>query len=106
MFRLHFTPQQIPPAGAFWSIIAYDLGTLGLIENPIRRYSIGDRTPGLTWNADRTLDILIQKDEPAQGKGNWLPVGEAPFMMVVRIYEPGASVFDGSYSLPPLLETD
>jgi len=102
-YRLHFTPPQIPPAGAFWSIIAYDLGTLGLIENPIRRYSIGDRTPGLAYNADGTLDILIQKDQPAAGAGNWLPVGEAPFMLVVRIYEPGAGVFDGSYTLPPLL---
>jgi len=101
-YRLHFKPEQIPPAGAFWSIIAYDLQTLSLIANPIERYSIGDRTPGLQFNADGTLDIYIQKDEPAQGRSNWLPVGEGPFMMVVRIYEPGPGVFDGSYAPPPL----
>ena len=93
---------EIPPAGAFWSLIAYDLKTRNLIENPLKRYSIGDRTPGLKKNADGSLDIYLQKDQPAAGASNWLPVGEGPFMLVVRIYEPGPSVFDGSYKLPAL----
>jgi hypothetical protein len=101
-YHLHFKPEHIPPAGAFWSLIPYDLETLSLIANPIERYSIGDRTPGLQFNADGTLDIYIQKDEPEHGRSNWLPVGEGPFMMVLRIYEPGPGVFDGSYTLPPL----
>jgi hypothetical protein len=101
-YRLHFTPATIPPAGAFWSLIAYDLKTMSLIENPIRRYSIGDRTPGLARNADGSFDIFIQKDAPATGTANWLPVGEAPFMLIVRIYEPGPGVFDGSFKLPSI----
>jgi hypothetical protein len=101
-YQLHFKPDEIPPAGAFWSVIAYDLQSLALIANPLDRYSIGDRTPGLEFNADGTLDIYIQKGEPEQGRSNWLPVGEGPFMMVVRIYEPGPGVFDGSYKLPQL----
>ncbi|MBK6511960.1 MAG: DUF1214 domain-containing protein [Haliea sp.] len=101
-YQLHFTPGKFRPP-AFWSLIAYDLqSSTALIANPIGRYSIGDRTPGLEFNADGTLDIYIQKDEPEQGRSNWLPVGEGPFMMVVRIYEPGPGVFDGSYRLPPL----
>jgi len=105
-YRLHFTPAEIPPAGAFWSLIAYDLQTRNLIENPLKRYSIGDRTPGLRKNADGSLDILIQKEQPAEGTSNWLPVGDGPFMLVVRIYEPGPGVFDGSYKLPPLEAVD
>jgi len=29
-------------------------------------------------------------------------VGEAPFSLIVRIYEPGPGVFDGSYRLPAI----
>lgn len=101
-YRLHFTPATIPPAGAFWSLIAYDLKTMSLIENPIRRYSIGDRTPGLARNADGGFDIFIQKEPPAGGIANWLPVGETPFSLIVRIYEPGPGVFDGSFKLPAI----
>ncbi|MFM7783058.1 MAG: DUF1214 domain-containing protein, partial [Gammaproteobacteria bacterium] len=105
-YRLHFRPENIPPAGAFWSLVAYDLKTRDLIENPIRRYSIGDRTAGLRTNADGSLDIRIARERPAEGASNWLPVGEGAFYLVVRIYEPGPSVFDGSYALPPLLIED
>jgi hypothetical protein len=101
-YRLHFTPAEVPPAGAFWSLIAYDLKTMSLIENPIRRYSIGDRTPGLARNADGSFDVFIQKEPPAAGTANWLPVGDAPFMLIVRIYEPGPGVFDGSFRLPAI----
>ena len=101
-YRLHLSPATIPPAGAFWSLIAYDLKTMSLIENPIRRYSIGDRTPGLARNADGSFDIFIQKDAPTTGTANWLPVGEAPFSLIVRIYEPGPGVFDGSFKLPAI----
>lgn len=96
-YHLHLAPHEIPPAGAFWSVIAYDLKTAQLIENPIRRYSIGDRTPGLRTNADGSLDLYLQHHEPAEGSSNWLPVGEGAFYLVMRIYEPGPSVFDGSY---------
>jgi hypothetical protein len=105
-YRLHFTPAEIPPAGAFWSLVAYDLKTRNLIENGLRRYSIGDRTPGLEKNPDGSFDILIQSEQPAAGTGNWLPVSDAPFMLVVRIYEPGRGVFDGSYQLPALETLD
>ena len=38
--------------GAFWSITMYDLRDFYLVANPIGRYSIGDRTPGLRRDAD------------------------------------------------------
>ena len=101
-YHLHFRPEHIPPAGAFWSLSAYDALTRNLIENPVRRYSIGDRTPGLRMNPDGSLDIRISREPPVGGESNWLPVGAGPFYLVVRIYEPRPAVFDGSYALPPL----
>jgi hypothetical protein len=101
-YRLHFPPGGLPPADAFWSLSAYDLQRFALIENPARRYSIGDRTPGLRLNADGSLDILIQKDAPASEQANWLPVGEGAFSLVLRLYEPRAAAFDGRFKPPAL----
>ena len=36
-----------PPVEAFWSLTMYDADKFYLVANPINRYSIGDRTPGL-----------------------------------------------------------
>lgn len=96
-YHLHLKPEQIPPAGAFWSLVAYDIKTASLIENPIQRYSIGDRTPGLKKNADGSLDLWIQKNPPEGGQSNWLPVSDEAFFLIMRIYEPKPGVFDGSY---------
>jgi hypothetical protein len=101
-YVMHFdTP---PPAKAFWSVTMYDLPNYYLVENPIDRYSIGDRTPGLVTNDDGSLDLYLQRDEPTDPKerANWLPSPADAFRPLVRIYLPGESVLDGSYQLPPI----
>ena len=37
---------------AFWSLTMYDVPDFYLVANPIDRYSIGDRTPGLQAGPD------------------------------------------------------
>jgi hypothetical protein len=103
-YRLRFAPGTTPPVDAFWSISAYDLATFSLIENPLRRYSIGDRTAGLRRASDGSIEIDISRDPPPEGTANWLPVGDGEFSLVVRMYQPARSVFDGRYALPPLQE--
>ena len=44
-----FPSGQMPPADAFWSLTMYSLPNNRLIENPIKRYAIGDRTPRLKF---------------------------------------------------------
>ena len=70
--RYTLTLSQDPPVDAFWSITMYDLPDFYLVANPISRYSIGDRTPGLRRNSDGSLTILIQNQPPAD-TSNWLP---------------------------------
>ena len=101
-YRLRF--QRTPPVEAFWSVTMYDLPEFYLVANPINRYSIGDRTPGLAYAEDGSLTIVMQHDQPADDhdRANWLPTPAGPFRPILRMYEPRAQVFDRSYELPPI----
>jgi hypothetical protein len=101
--RNHYTLTfaEDPPVDAFWSITMYDLPDFYLVANPIGRYSIGDRTPGLRRAPDGSLTIVIQHEQPAD-TSNWLPAPAAPFRPVMRLYQPQAAVLDGSYKIPPI----
>jgi hypothetical protein len=105
-YELRFDTQ--PPVGAFWSVTMYDTPDFYLVANPIDRYSIGDRTPGLTLADDGSLTIVLQAqqpDDPAK-RANWLPTPPGAFRPILRMYEPRAAIFDGSYELPPILRVN
>jgi hypothetical protein len=101
-YELRFA--STPPCDAFWSVTMYDTPDFYLVANPIERYSIGDRTPGLRTNDDGSLTIAMQHGEPddADRKANWLPTPSGAFRPILRMYEPREAVFDGSYELPPI----
>jgi len=63
-YMMHFDKGQQPPVKAFWSISMYHITDGSFVANPINRYSIGDRTPGLVTNPDGSLDIFIQHNPP------------------------------------------
>jgi hypothetical protein len=93
-----------PPCRAFWSVTMYDTPDFYLVTNPIDRYSIGDRTPGLRFGDDGSLTIVMQREQPddPERRANWLPTPAGKFRPLLRMYEPGEAVFDGSYELPPI----
>ena len=101
-YELRFDRE--PPVDAFWSVTMYDDTDFFLVANPIDRFSIGDRTPGLQRDADGGLTIVMQRDEPAEPdhRANWLPTPAGGFRPILRMYEPDAAVFDGRYELPPI----
>jgi hypothetical protein len=104
-YEIHF--DRTPPVDAFWSITMYDIPDFYLTPNPINRYSIGDRTPGIRVNADGSLDISIQRESPgAERDSNWLPTPGGDFRPLIRMYQPGADVLNGSYELPPIRRVD
>ncbi|MEV4614176.1 DUF1254 domain-containing protein [Kitasatospora sp. NPDC049258] len=93
-----------PPVEAFWSVTMYDVPNYFLVANPIDRYSIGDRTPGLVRGADGSLTLVLQHERPTDPDeaANWLPTPEGAFRPMIRMYQPGPAVLDGSYRLPPI----
>lgn len=102
---LRFEPGQLPPVTEFWSITMYNLPQRLLVENPLNRYSIGSRTPGLMQGPDGSLEIYIQVDNPGPEKeSNWLPAPNGPFFFVGRFYGPKQEALDGRWALPPLTE--
>jgi hypothetical protein len=98
--------DKTPPVGAFWSLTMYDTPNYYLVDNPIDRYSIGDRTPGLAYNDDGSLDIRIQNGPPGSEEANWLPAPEGDFRPVMRMYQPGEEVLNGAYELPAIQRDD
>jgi hypothetical protein len=64
-YVVHFNKDEIPPTmkNGFWSFTMYG-SDFQLVKNPINRFSIGDRTKGLTYNPDGSLDIYIQNQAP------------------------------------------
>ncbi len=102
-FRL---PVEGVPADAFWSLTMYAEepdGRFFLVDNPIRRYALSDRSSGLKTEADGSVVIRLQADEPAEGTaGNWLPAPRGPFVVSFRAYLPRQPIRDGIWAPPPL----
>jgi hypothetical protein len=101
-YVLKFNAGGLPPVDAFWSLTLYNAADFALVENPINRYSIGDRTAGLVYGPDGSLEIQIQNQAPERGNANWLPAPAGPYQLVLRTYQPRPELFNGSYKLPPL----
>jgi hypothetical protein len=102
-YRLRFTKDQLPPVKEFWSLTAY--GTdFNLIDNPINRYSLGDRTSSLRRDSDGGLTLYVQKEPPApEQESNWLPVGNGPFFLALRLYVPDTNALAKGWQ-PPAIE--
>lgn len=97
-YTLHFAPGTLPKVNEFWSITMYSMatGVFNLVENPINRYSIGDRTPNLKYDADGGLTIYIGPQTPGGEKEkNWLPsAASGPYTLTFRTYGPGKEILE------------
>ncbi|WCO66996.1 DUF1214 domain-containing protein [Iamia majanohamensis] len=102
--RLTFPAGGLPPVGAFWSLTLY--GADGFfVVNPIDRWSISDRTPGVEPAADGSLSIDVGHDPPADPAG-WLPAPEGGAVVALRCYEGAPEVVDATWAPPPLRPLD
>lgn len=108
LYRLSL-PAQIPLDG-FWSLSMYEAmpdGQFFFTDNPIKRYTIGDRTPGLKRNADGSLDLWIGRTDPGGDRSaNWLPAPKVgPFALYLRAYLPKAELLGGAFRFPAVVKT-
>lgn len=100
-YRITFPPDALPPVDAFWSLSVYG-ADMFITEHPSGRYSIGDRTPDLTYGDDGSLELVLSHTKPSGEPANWLPVPEGPFVLMLRLYLPGPAILDGAYEYPPI----
>jgi hypothetical protein len=103
-YEIHFSP--VPPVDAFWSVTMYDGTTKLLVDNPIDRYSVGDRTEGLVYSSAAASDITItvsnSEPEDATARANWLPAPKGPFYLVLREYSPAPAILTRAWLPPPV----
>jgi hypothetical protein len=98
-YVLHFTKDEIPPVEAFWSLTMYDKDSY-LVENPINRYTLGDRSK-LKFGNDGSLSLYIQNESPGKDKeSNWLPSPKEGFKIALRLYVPKKAVLDAAWKPP------
>ena len=101
-YVLHLDKGGLPPTNATWSLSMYDAAGY-YVPNAIDRFNLAAWMP-LKFNADGSLDILIQAGSPGAEKfANWLPApASGPFSLTVRNYWPKEAALDGSYKIPPV----
>ena len=99
-YILHFESYPQVLEGGFWSVTAYGDDDF-LIDNPIDRYCINDRS-GLQANDDGSVDIILSEDAP-ENTTNWLPVGDGGFHLYMRIYTPDMDALD-TWTAPAITE--
>ena len=104
-YVIRFEKGQQPPAKAFWSVSMYNIADGSFVANPIKRYTVGDRTPELVTNDDGSLEIFIQSEAPTdpKHKANWLPSPKGGFYLNLRLYVPDDSLQKGTWK-PPVVK--
>jgi hypothetical protein len=103
-YTVTFPKEGTPPVHGFWSLSIYTEHHF-FVANKINRFSVGTKNKDLKLNADGSLTIYVQADEPADAaqRANWLPAPKGDFSLYVRAYWPKTSVTDGSWT-PPAVE--
>jgi hypothetical protein len=100
-YVLHFNKDELPPVDAFWSITMYDEQGFQ-VPNPINRFALGDRD-ALRFNADGSLDIYIQHENPGpELQSNWLPAPEGRMSLTMRLYAPKEEALQGTWNPPSI----
>lgn len=109
-YVMHFDADKLPPIkdNGFWSVTMYNLPGRLVIHNELERYTLGNRSEGLKYNKDGSLDLYFQSERPAPDKvSNWLPTPkEGPFFYILRMYIPQESVIKGTWVTPDLKKVE
>ena len=104
-YAMHFPKGQTPPVKGFWSLTMYDVQYF-FVANALNRYTLSPRN-ALQYNADGSLDLYIQADDPGGDKqSNWLPAPTGDFILMLRLYwnsDTPPTIINGSWNPPPVV---
>lgn len=103
-YELHFPAGGLPQVNAFWSITMYGKADCMLVDNPLDRYSLGDRSPTLRYEPDGGLRLFFSAQAPSDqaSHGNWLPAPAQPFYLTLRLYMPRAPHLEKTFVYPSI----
>ncbi len=89
-YVIRMTKDELPPAGAFWSLTLYDMKNGFFIPNDRKKYSVGENA-GMKLNADGGIEIHVAAQKPdGVPEENWLPINrkDENLDIVLRVYVP------------------
>ena len=104
-YLIRFEAHELPPARAFWSLIAYDED--GYIRpNRAEKYAIRGHHD-LEFGRDGSLELVVQGRRP-QGRPemNWLPCPDDVFNLCLRLYWPEPEALNNTWAPPPVQRLD
>jgi hypothetical protein len=94
-YVIHMTPNEMPPAGPFWSFTLYDLENGFFMPNDRKKYSVGENG-GMKLNDKGGIEVYLAAEKPeGVPEENWLPLkrGDYGIDVVMRIYVPDLDKF-------------
>jgi hypothetical protein len=93
-----------PPVQLYWSATVYDRATHSFIRE-VPKLACSSLTPGLTKNADGSIDIYFGPKAPAGKEANWVPTKSGgEFEVLFRFYGPEKPLFDKTWKLGEIEE--
>jgi len=93
-----------PPVKLYWSATVYDRATHALIRE-MPKSDCSSLTPGLTKNADGSMDIYFGPTAPAGKEANWVPTKSGgTFEVLFRFYGPEKPLFEKTWQLGDIEE--
>jgi hypothetical protein len=98
-YRVRMPRDALPPVNAYWRLTANPPG--GPAAGELGSYS------NLTPNPDGSCDVLAQHwPPPTEQIGNWLPIPDGRFALVMRLYSPRPAALSGEWRMPPVQRLD
>ncbi len=100
-YVIRISADEMPPAGAFWSVTLYDTANGFFIPNDHKKYSVGANA-GMQLDDEGGIAIYIAAEKPDDvPEENWLPINREDIEIgpIMRLYEPDLKRF-ASWSAP------
>lgn len=104
-YTVTFAKGALPPVKGFWSLTLYNQQHF-FHPNMLNRYSLGTKNKQLKTNADGSLTIYVQAENPGGEKeSNWLPSPKEHYSLYIRAYWPQVAIVQGTWVPPAIMRT-